>query len=141
MTVTAAVAAAALVPAAGAAAPARSAVPTTFITVNGDGGARVFDGLGAILGGGGNARYLEEYPAAQRAQILDYLFKPGYGASLQLLKLEIGGDGNSSDGAEPSIEHTAGHSARWTPAPRPAARCRAPRPWTGPRSASTSTPG
>src|SRR5262249_25240399 len=29
--------------------------------------------------------------------------------SLQLLKLEIGGDANSSDGAEPSIEHAAGH--------------------------------
>jgi glycosyl hydrolase family 59/glycosyl hydrolase family 59 (putative galactocerebrosidase) len=40
---------------------------------------------------------------------MDYLFEPGYGASLQLLKLEIGGDGNSSDGAEPSVEHAAGH--------------------------------
>jgi hypothetical protein len=64
MTVAAVIAAAALVPALGAAGPARSAVPTTFITVNGDGGARVFGGLGAILGGGVNARYLEEYPAA-----------------------------------------------------------------------------
>jgi hypothetical protein len=83
-------------------------VTATSITVNGNGGARVYDGLGAILGGGGNARYLEDYPPAQLSQILDYLFKPGYGASLQLLKLEIGGDGNSSDGAEPSVEHTAG---------------------------------
>jgi Glycosyl hydrolase family 59 len=58
--------------------------------------------------GAATQRYLEDYPPAQRAQILDYLFKPGYGASLQLLKLEIGGDGNSSDGAEPSVEHTAG---------------------------------
>ena len=65
--------------------------------------------MGAILGGGGNARYLLDYPARQRSQILDYLFKPGYGASLQLLKLEIGGDANSSDGSEPSVEHTAGH--------------------------------
>src|SRR5215471_18179839 len=91
------------------ASPARAAtVPTTAITVNGNGGDRVYDGLGAILGGGGNARYLEDYPPTQRAQILDYLFKPGYGASLQLLKLEIGGDANSSDGAEPSVEHTQG---------------------------------
>src|SRR5215831_17900368 len=90
--------------------PARSVtLPTTAITVNGNGGARVYGGVGAILGGGGNARYLEDYPPAQRSQILDYLFKPGYGASLQLLKLEIGGDGNSSDGAEPSVEHTAGN--------------------------------
>jgi Glycosyl hydrolase family 59 len=84
-------------------------LPVTAITVNGNGGARVYGGVGAILGGGGNARYLEDYPPAQQSQILDYLFKPGYGASLQLLKLEIGGDGNSSDGAEPSVEHTAGN--------------------------------
>jgi hypothetical protein len=89
--------------------PPAAQMPTTFITVNGDGGGRVYDGVGAILGGGGNARYLEDYPAAQRTQILDYLFKPGYGASLQLLKLEIGGDANSSDGSEPSVEHTRGH--------------------------------
>ena len=83
-------------------------LPTTYITVNGNGGDRVYDGVGAILGGGGNARYLAEYPAAQRTNILNYLFKPGYGASLQLLKLEIGGDGNSTDGSEASVEHTRG---------------------------------
>ncbi len=83
-------------------------LPSTHITINGNGGDREFDGVGAILGGGGNARYLVDYPAAPRRAILDYLFKPGYGASLQLLKLEIGGDGNSTDGAEPSIEHTSG---------------------------------
>src|SRR6202011_5568674 len=80
----------------------------TDITVNGNGGHRVYDGVGAVLGGGGNARYLEDYPAAVRTRILDYLFKPGYGASLQLLKLEIGGDANSTDGAEPSVEHVKG---------------------------------
>jgi hypothetical protein len=53
---------------------------------------RTFDGVGAISGGGGNSRLLIDYPAKQRNQILDYLFKPGYGASLQILKLEIGGD-------------------------------------------------
>jgi hypothetical protein len=85
-----------------------SPLPVTSIAVNGNGGDRVYDGVGAVLGGGGNARYLMDYPAAERTQILDYLFEPGYGASLQLLKLEIGGDANSSDGAEPSVEHTQG---------------------------------
>ena len=66
---------------------------------------RIFDGVGAISGGGGNSRLLIDYPAKQRNQILDYLFKPGYGASLQILKLEIGGDANSTDGSEPSVEH------------------------------------
>ena len=69
---------------------------------------RVFDGIGAISGGGGNSRLLIDYPAKQRSQILDYLFKPGYGASLQILKLEIGGDANSTDGSEPSVEHERG---------------------------------
>jgi O-glycosyl hydrolase len=80
----------------------------TDITVNAADGGRTFDGIGAISGGGGNSRLLINYPEPQRSQILDYLFKPGYGASLQLLKAEIGGDTNSTDGAEPSIEHTRG---------------------------------
>ena len=79
----------------------------TVITVNGGAAGPVFDGIGAISGGGGNSRLLIDYPPAQRAQILSYLFGPG-GADLQLLKLEIGGDANSSDGSEPSIEHIQG---------------------------------
>jgi O-glycosyl hydrolase len=99
----------AAVPAAAQAAPERSPhAAGTQITLNGTKGGRTFDGIGAISGGGGNSRLLSDYPPAQRAQILDYLFKPGYGADLQLLKLEIGGDANSTDGSEPSIEHTKG---------------------------------
>ena len=94
----------------GVAAPtaAVGAGPTNSLTLNGTKPGRVFDGVGAISGGGGNSRLLADYPEPQRGQLLDYLFKPGYGASLQLLKLEIGGDTNSTDGAEPSIEHTRG---------------------------------
>ncbi|WP_443078723.1 NPCBM/NEW2 domain-containing protein [Streptomyces sp. NBC_01497] len=84
------------------------AAPATSISVDGSKSGRTFDGIGAISGGGGNSRLLTDYPAAQQKQILDYLFKPGYGADLQLLKLEIGGDANSTDGSEPSIEHTKG---------------------------------
>ncbi|PYC80859.1 galactosylceramidase [Streptomyces tateyamensis] len=81
---------------------------STAITVDGTSPGRTFDGVGAISGGGGNSRLLFDYPEPQRSQILDYLFKPGYGAALQLLKVEIGGDTNSTDGAEASIEHTRG---------------------------------
>src|SRR6204780_41818 len=81
---------------------------TTTITVNGTGTGRVFNGIGAISGGGGNTRLLTDYPAAQQSQILDYLFKPGYGAALQILKVEIGGDTNSTDGSESSHMHTSG---------------------------------
>src|SRR5262249_10630308 len=38
-----------------------------------------------------------------------YLFKPGFGANVQVLKLEIGGDAEATDAAEPSFEHTPGH--------------------------------
>ncbi|MEU4744372.1 ricin-type beta-trefoil lectin domain protein [Actinosynnema sp. NPDC023658] len=88
-----------------AAGPAQAA---TAITINGTSAGRTFDGVGAVSGGGGNSRLLIDYPEPQRTQILDYLFKPGYGASLQILKVEIGGDTNSTSGAEPSHAHFRG---------------------------------
>lgn len=88
--------------------PSAQAATSTSITVDGSGTGRTFDGVGAISGGGGNTRLLVDYPEPQRSQILDYLFKPGYGASLQTLKIEIGGDTNTTDGAEASHEHTKG---------------------------------
>jgi len=89
-------------------ASAATAEAGTSISVNGAEGGSIFDGVGAISGGGGNSRLLTDYPAAQRSRILDYLFEPGYGADLQILKVEIGGDTNSTDGAEPSVEHAEG---------------------------------
>lgn len=49
-----------------------------------------FDGNGA-LSAGASSRLLYDYPEPQRSQILDYLFKPGFGAALQIHKFEIGG--------------------------------------------------
>ena len=65
-----------------------------------------FDGIGAISGGGGETVLLPAYPAAEQAEILDFLFKPDFGAALHILKVEIGGDSLSTDGAEPSHMHT-----------------------------------
>ncbi|GHH73625.1 galactosylceramidase [Kitasatospora indigofera] len=104
----AATATAAPVAAAGTTATATTAAATTAVTVDGGSAGRVFDGVGAISGGGGNTRLLYDYPEPQRSQVFDHLFKPGYGAALQLLKVEIGGDTNSTDGAESSHEHTRG---------------------------------
>jgi len=87
---------------------AARAQTTTAISVNGTSAGLTFGGIGAISGGGGNSRLLTDYPAADQQQILDYLFKPDYGASLQILKVEIGGDTNSTDGSESSSEHTSG---------------------------------
>src|SRR3984893_17426005 len=75
------------------------------IVIDGKSAGRTFDGLGAVSAGG-STRLLIDYPEPQRSQILDYLFKPGYGAALQHLKVEIGADGQSTDGSEPSHMRT-----------------------------------
>jgi O-glycosyl hydrolase len=77
----------------------------TRIVLDGTDTGRIFDGLGAASAGA-SSRLLCDYPEPQRSQILDYLFKPGYGASLQHLKVEIGADVNSTDGSEPSHMRT-----------------------------------
>ena len=66
---------------------------------------RIFEGIGA-LSAGASTRLLIDYPEPYRSQIFDFLFKPKYGASLQQIKVEIGGDVNSTDGTEPSHAHT-----------------------------------
>jgi len=78
----------------------------TTVVLDGNGAGRVFDGLGAASAGA-SSRLLIDYPEPQRSQILDYLFKPGYGAALQHLKVEIGADVNSTDGSEPGHMRTA----------------------------------
>ena len=67
------------------------------VTANG----KIYEGIGA-LSAGASSRLLIDYKEPYRSQILDYLFKPGYGAALQHLKVEIGADVNSTDGSEPS---------------------------------------
>lgn len=66
-----------------------------------------FDGVGALSGGGCSTRLLADYSPIWYNQIMDYLFLPGFGASLQILKVEIGGDAQSTDGTEPSHMHSA----------------------------------
>src|SRR6202046_2798160 len=77
----------------------------TSVVLDGNSAGRRFDGLGAVSAGA-SSRLLIDYPEPQRSQILDYLFKPGYGAALQHLKVEIGADVNSTDGSEPSTMRT-----------------------------------
>ncbi|KAM6311692.1 galactocerebrosidase [Aegotheles albertisi] len=84
-----------------------TAAPSTATYVLDDAGGlgREFDGIGAVSGGGATSRLLVNYEEPYRSQILDYLFKPNFGASLHMLKVEIGGDGQSTDGTEPSHMH------------------------------------
>lgn len=78
-----------------------SAAATTDITIDGHDQGLVFDGVGGVSAGG-SSRLLLDYPEPERGQILDYLFKPRYGAALDVLKVEIGGDVDATVGSEAS---------------------------------------
>lgn len=99
------------------------------IEVNVSSLAQSFEGIGALSGGGGVTRLLMDYDAAIREDIWDILFKPMAGASLQMIKVEIGGDTQSTEGTEQSHQHVRGDlnctrcvalsSALWRCAQRP----------------------
>jgi len=86
--------------------PAKADTVETLVSLRGDAGGRVFDGIGVVDGGGATSVLLKDYPEPQRSQILDMLFKPKFGASVSALLVEIPGDGNSTQGSMPSHMHT-----------------------------------
>ena len=75
------------------------------IPVNGADSGRTFDGVGAVSGGCATSNILRDNPEPQRSQILDYLFKPDFGANLSALYVEVGGDA-TTNGTEPSHMHS-----------------------------------
>lgn len=81
---------------------AKAQTEVTNIIINQSDTGRIFDGIGGVSGGGGTSRLLVDYPVKQQNQILDFLFKPNFGASLHILKVEIGSDINTTNGAEAS---------------------------------------
>ena len=76
-------------------------------TINSASVARRLDGFGSLSGGGATSRMLFQYPETQLNEILDFLFLPSFGSALHILKVEIGGDGQSSEGVESSHAHFA----------------------------------
>lgn len=52
---------------------------------------RTYEGIGGVSAGA-SSELLIDYPEPYKSDILDYLFKPKFGASLQQLKVEIGAD-------------------------------------------------
>jgi galactosylceramidase len=84
-----------------------SAAASTYAVSKAEGLGRRFDGVGGLIGGGCSTRLLADYNNVSYSQIIDYLFLPCFGASLQILKVEIGGDVQSTDGTEPSHMHLA----------------------------------
>ena len=77
------------------------------IPLSASGIAHTYTGHGG-LSAGASSRLLLDYPEPQRSDILDFLFRPQWGLSLHLIKVELGGDSQSTDGTEPSHEHTRG---------------------------------
>ena len=73
----------------------------TAIVLDPSSSGRVFEGVGAVSAGA-STRNLVDYPEKERDEVLDFLFKPKFGAGLQHLKVEVGGDDNSTCGSEPS---------------------------------------
>lgn len=76
------------------------------IKLDGNAGGKRFDGIGLVNGGGATSVLLKDYPEPQRSQILDLVYKPKFGASVNTLLVEIPGDGNSTQGSMPSHQHT-----------------------------------
>ncbi|MEI7900268.1 MAG: galactosylceramidase [bacterium] len=74
------------------------------INIDGSNAGRLFDGVGGCSAGGSSV-LLMSYPEPYRSQILDFLFKPDFGAAMTTHFLEIGGDGNSTLSSEPSHMH------------------------------------
>ena len=79
-------------------------VAPSYVMDDSGGLGRVFDGIGG-LSAGASSKFLVTYPEPQRSEILDFLFKPNFGASLHILKVEIGGDAQSTEGTEASHMH------------------------------------
>ena len=84
---------------------ATAATQDNVVIVDPSGAGLRFDGHGATSAGA-SSRLLFDYAEPARSEILDYLFKPKFGANLHICKVEIGGDTQSSDGTEPSHMHT-----------------------------------
>jgi hypothetical protein len=76
------------------------------VRIDANDGGKTFEGLGAISAS--STRLLYDYPEPARSQVLDYLFKPCYGGAMQILKVEIGSDMNSTDLSEPSHQRRKG---------------------------------
>src|SRR6202000_2116019 len=67
----------------------KAAIPVEqVIKLDPNGPGLVYDGVGAMSSS--SSLLLYDYPEPQRGLMLDYLFKPNYGASLNIFKFEIG---------------------------------------------------
>jgi len=75
------------------------------IVIDGKSGGRKWGGIGSAPSNA-MGRMLQFYPEAIQEDILDLMFKPNWGMALTHVKVEVGGDNNSTSGTEPSFAHT-----------------------------------
>lgn len=87
------------------------------IPLSGDAPYQIYDGHGG-LSAGASSRLLLDYAEPYRSDILDYLYKPGFGANLHMCKVEIGGT-FWREAAPPPPRHTHPNSQ---PPPRASRR-------------------
>ena len=81
-----------------------------------NGSARGLEFLGyGVNPSAGTYRLLHDYPEPQRSEILDFMFLPEFGASYHRIKVEIGGDGQGTDGAEASHMRVRGNGTADAP--------------------------
>jgi hypothetical protein len=89
--------------------PAASLAPPPIVLDARTASRHALSGIGG-LSAGGTSRLLYDYAEPMRGDILDLLFTPKWGASLQILKVELPGDSQSTNGAEPSHMHVRGEA-------------------------------
>jgi len=75
-------------------------------------GSHRYDGIGMIADA--TTKLLYSYEEPFRGQIIDYFYKPQFGASLDILKVEVGGDGQQGVGTSSSHQHTANEKPDFT---------------------------
>ena len=85
-----------------------TAASNQTLVLDGAAPGKLFEGVGAVSGGGATSVLLKDYPEPQRSQILDILFKPQFAASMQTLYVEVGSDGNATQGTEPTHMRSRG---------------------------------
>jgi galactosylceramidase len=91
------------------------ATPVVEVSLSSSDHGRIFEGIGAVSAGA-SSKLLIDYAEPYRSDILDFLFKPHFGAGFQHLKVEVGGGENSTCGSEPS--HVLSQAELANPQPR-----------------------
>jgi galactosylceramidase len=83
-----------------------SKIDSISVSLNDSAVGRMYEGI-SYVSSSGSTKLLMDYPPEQQQDIIDLLFKPNFGASLDHYKMEIGSDANSSSGTEPSHMRSA----------------------------------